>query len=376
MTKNIPVCEPLLSARERDYLIEAFDDGWISSGGKFNKRLEDDFSSYCNTNIGITVANGTVALHLALIAIGINPGDQIIIPNFNGIYGAFAICYVGGIPVFVDADNSNWNINPLLIEEKITSKTKAIMVTHMYGHPCDMDPIIRIANKYGLPIIEDAAEAHGATYKNRICGGLGDIGIFSFYANKIITSGEGGIIVTNNEIYAEKCKYYRNQCFSINGPRDFIHENIGYNYRMTNLQCAIAVGQFEQIEKLVFKRKRIKRWYQNYLNDIPGLNFQNEMDWANSVNWMTSITVDPTVAPFNRIDLENYLINNKVETRRLFVGLNRQPALQNLNIDCSGNFPVSNYLSDNGLYLPTSPNLTKHTVEFICSLIKELYYKK
>jgi perosamine synthetase len=374
--KFIPVSEPFLRDTEREFLMDAFDSGWISASGPYNKKLEDEFSKFCGVNYGSTVSNGTVAIHLAVRALELQKGDEVIVPNFNGIYGAYALMYEGVIPVTVDAEFDTWNIDPELIEEKITNKTKAIMVVHLYGHPCDMDRIQEIADKYNLPIIEDAAEAHGAEYKSKKAGSLGDISTFSLYANKIMTSGEGGMVLTNDKKYYEKIEYLKNQCFSINGPRNFIHEDLGYNYRYTNLQAAIAYAQFIQLDELNEKRIEVNKKYREALNGIEGLTFQVNKDYAKNVFWMSSLLIDKEITGFSRNQLEDHLLKNNIQTRRLFVGMHRQPVLKKYGIVINDDFPISDKLTDNGLYLPTSPQLNNEEIERIAREIKILCHSK
>lgn len=374
--KFIPVSEPYLRELEREYLMDAFDSGWISASGPYNKKLEDEFAKFCGVQYGSTVSNGTVALHLAVRAMNLKKGDEVIVPNFNGIYGAYALLYEGIIPVPVEAELDTWNIDPKLIEEKITNKTKAIMVVHLYGHPCDMDKIQEIADKYNLLIIEDAAEAHGAEYKSRKAGSLGNISTFSLYANKIMTSGEGGIITTNEKKYYENIEYLKNQCFSINGPRNFIHEDLGYNYRYTNLQAAIAYAQFIQIDDLNNKRIEVNRKYREAVSDVDGITFQANKDYAKNVFWMSSILIDKNKTGFSRNELEEHLLNNNIQTRRLFVGMHRQPVMKKYGIIINEKFHISDHLTDSGLYLPTSPQLKDCEIDIIVNEIKELHYSK
>ena len=368
----IPVCEPFLGEVEREYLIDAFDSGWISSGGLYNQKLEEEFSAYCGVKYGSTVANGTVALHAAVRALDLVSGDEVIVPNFNGIYGAYALLYENVVPVAVDAEKGTWNIDPNLIEEKINAKTKAIMIVHLYGHPCNVDLIQEIADKYNLPIIEDAAEAHGAEYKSKKTGSLGDIATFSFYSNKVMTSGEGGMITTNKEEYYKKIEYFKNQCFALNGPRHFIHEDIGYNYRLTNLQAAIAYAQFTHLEKLVESRISVNRKYREMLAEFDGIEFQEEKEYAKNIFWMTAITVNENITGFSRNQLEEHLAKNNIQTRRLFVGMDRQPLFLKQGITIEGSFPVSDMLADNGLYLPSSSLLTDSHIQRITETIKDL----
>ncbi len=374
LNEFIPVCEPTYGLEERTALIDAFDSGWVSSGGEYNDKLETDFAAYCHVKHGVSVCNGTVAIHLAIRALGLSAGDEVIVPNHNGIYGIYALMYEGITPVLVEAEGLTWNIDPDLIERSITPKTKAIMVVHLYGHPCDMDAISEIAEKHGLPVIEDAAQAHGAEYKGRRAGSLGTIATFSLFANKVITSGEGGVIVTDSEELANKCSYYRNQCFPLNGPRHFIHEDIGYNYRMTNVQAALAWAQLGKIDDLIDGRRRVNAEYRRHLEGVPGIGFQHEMSWAKNIFWMTAITIDPVEAGFKRNDLERHLMDQQIQTRRLFVGMNQQPVLETETQDSGGKagFPVSDFLADNGLYLPSSSHLEQEKIEAISVAITEL----
>ena len=299
-------------------------------------------------------------------------GDEVIVPNFNGIYGAYALLYENVVPVAVDAEKGTWNIDPNLIEEKINAKTKAIMIVHLYGHPCNVDLIQEIADKYNLPIIEDAAEAHGAEYKSKKTGSLGDIATFSFYSNKVMTSGEGGMITTNKEEYYKKIEYFKNQCFALNGPRHFIHEDIGNNYRLTNLQAAIAYAQFTHLEKLVESRISVNRKYREMLAEFDGIEFQEEKEYAKNIFWMTAITVNENITGFSRNQLEEHLAKNNIQTRRLFVGMDRQPLFLKQGITIEGSFPVSDMLADNGLYLPSSSLLTDSHIQRITETIKDL----
>jgi len=368
----IPVCEPALLGNEEKYVIDAVKSGWISSSGKYIGAFENAMASYCGVKHGISVTNGTVALHLSLVALDIGHGDEVIISDFNGIFGAFAICYIGGIPVFVDSEPETWNINSNKIEEKITKKTKAIMVVHIYGHPCNMDPIREIAKKYNLKIIEDAAEAHGAEYKGKKCGSLGDISIFSFYANKIFTTGEGGIVVTNNDELEEKCRYHKNLCFPLKGERNFIHNDIGFNYRMSNLHSAIGLAQVEKADKYVDLRINNHKLYKKYLSRIPGITLQPEKDYAKNVYWMNGITINSKEFGIERNELMIKLRKNGVDSRMFFQGLHKQPSLQKYGSDCSGEYPVSEWLSENGLYLPSGSGLREQDIEYISETIEKL----
>ncbi len=272
---KIPVCEPFLNGREAEYVLDAMQTGWISSSGKYVTEFERGFAAYCGVRYGVAVCNGTVALHLALRAIGIGPGDEVIVPNFTMIATAFAVCYTGAHPVFVDADRNSWNIDPDLVEQKITSRTKAIMPVHLYGLPCDMDALRGIAERKRIALIEDAAEAHGAVYKGRKAGALSAIAAFSFYANKNLTTGEGGMVVTDDTDLWNSARYFKNLCFPLDAPRVYVHSDIGFNYRMSNIHAAIGLAQVERADEYLALRRRNAQLYRALLSDVPGITFQS-----------------------------------------------------------------------------------------------------
>src|SRR6516164_8105844 len=262
----IPVNRPLLDGNEKKYLTECIDTGWISFEGPFVKRFEADFAKLMGCAHGVAVCNGSIAIELALAALRIGPGDEVIIPSFTIISCAAAIVRAGAVPVVVDCQNDTWNIDPTLIAAKITSRTKAIMVVHIYGLPVDMDPVMMLARKHGLFVIEDAAEQHGQTYKGKPVGSFGDIATVSFYPNKQITTGEGGMVVTNDDALAERCRALRNLCFD--KGRRYIHEELGWNFRMSNLQAAVGVAQLERLPETIEKKRRIGAWYDELLADL------------------------------------------------------------------------------------------------------------
>ena len=371
MHTYIPVCEPYLNGNELKYVDDCIKSGWISSSGKYVDNFESKFAEYCGSKYAVTVCNGTVALHLALTAIGINEGDEVIIHNFTMIASAFAVCYCNAIPVFVDAEKDSWNLDVNKIEQAITLKTKAIMAVSIFGHPCDMDAINIIAKKYNLSVIEDAAESHGAEYKGVKSGNLADITAFSFFANKNLTTGEGGMIVTNNEYLYNQCKYYKNLCFPIIGPRIYIHNDIGYNYRMSNIHAAIGLAQVEKAE--FYKNLRIKNanLYKFYLEGIPGINMQIDKDNILNVHWMNCILVNQNEYGKSKLELQKYLLDNGVETRNLFTGMNKQPSLKKYGCKCDGDYEVTNWLTESGFYLPSASNLAEKKIEMISKLIKK-----
>ncbi len=365
----IPVCEPFLNGNEKEYVNDCLTSGWISSAGKYVKAFEEGFASYCGAKYAVGVCNGTVALHVALTALGIKKGDEVIIPNFTMIASAFAVCYTGATPVFVDAEPETWNIDTLKIEEKINKKTKAIMPVSIFGHPCEMEKIWELAEKYGLKVIEDAAESHGAEYKGKKTGNLADISAFSFFANKNLTTGEGGMVVTNNEKLYNQCKFYKNMCFSLDAPRNYIHDDIGFNYRISNIHSAIGLAQVEKADMYRSLRIRNASIYSKYLKDTPGIILQKTKENVLNVHWMNAIIVDSQKYGRTRDELIIELNKKNIDTRLLFVGMNKQPALVDFGCKMSGAYPTTDWLTQNGFYLPSSSNLKEETIINICDII-------
>lgn len=368
----IPVCEPMLAGNELKYVTEAVSTGWISSSGKYVTEFENQFAEYCGCKYGIAVCNGTIALHLALIGLGIGKGDEVIVPTFTMIASAFAVCYTGAKPVFVDADKDTWNIDVKKIEEKITSKTKAIMPVHIFGKMCDMDAIHALAKKYNLYVLEDAAEAHGASYHGVKAGASSDIAAFSFFANKNITTGEGGMVVTNNKEFYDRARYFKNVCFPLDGPRNYQHEDIGYNFRMSNVVAAIGLAQVEKADNYKEMRIRNHQLYKKYLSDVPGILFQSEPDKdCIDVCWMNTIVIDPAKYGHHKDELIAHLKENEIDTRLLFTGMHKQKAMMDYGCDCSGEYPVCEWLTENGFYLPSSSSLTEEQIIFISKVIRD-----
>jgi perosamine synthetase len=367
---KIPIAVPCLDGNEIEYVKDCLSSSWISSKGKYVIAFEEKFAEYVGAKYGITVSNGTVALHLALATLGIGPGDEVIIPTFTMIAAANVVQYTGAKPVLTDSDPKNWNINPNEIEKKITEKTKAIMVVHLYGHPADMDPLMKIARDHNLYVIEDAAEAHGAEYKRRKVGAIGDIGCFSFYANKIITTGEGGMLVTNDEKIADKARKLRDQAYNMKMRKWLIHDEIGYNYRMTNIQAAIGVAQLERIESFIRIRRENAQLYNSLLGGIPGITLPPEEAWAKNVYWMYTILVDENKFGLSRDELMCELEKYGVETRSVFYPIHLQPPYKNKFR--GEKYPVAEDLSKKGINLPSGNTLTKEQVEYIANLIKSL----
>ncbi|KJR98018.1 MAG: aminotransferase DegT [Peptococcaceae bacterium BRH_c4a] len=367
----IPVCEPLINNNELNNVMDCVKSNWVSSMGKYIEVFEEGFSHYCGCKYGISTTSGTTALHLALAVLNIGPGDEVIVPTFTMAATVFAILYTGAKPVFVDSEPDTWNINPFKIEEKITNKTKVILPVHIYGHPCDMNLINSLAKKYNLFVIEDAAEAHGAEYFGRKAGSLSDIGCFSFYANKIITTGEGGMIVTNNEEFARKARLLKNLAFL--PEKRFVHLDIGYNYRMTNIQAAIGVAQLEKIDYLVEARRRNAKMYINLLSEQPGITLPIELENVKNVYWMFGILLTDRSGT-TRNSLMSELRKRGIETRTFFYPIHSQPAIKDMGYTPNESFPVADSLAERGLYLPSGSGLTAEQIAYVCDTVKEINY--
>ena len=365
----IPVNEPCIGKKEIEYVLDCLKTGWISSAGKYIQEFEEKWATYCTMKYGIAVSNGTSALETAVACIDLKPGEEVIMPTFTIISCALAVIRNNGIPVLVDSEPRTWCMDVTKIEEKITSKTRAIMPVHIYGHPVDMDPVIEIAQKYDLVIIEDAAEAHGAEYKEKKCGSLGDISCFSFYANKIITTGEGGMILTNNKEFAEKAKSYRNLCFK--EERRFYHTELGHNFRLTNLQAAIGLGQLDRIDELVEKKRWIGQSYNERLKNIHGLSLPVEEPWAKNVYWMYGIVLDESTG-MNASDFANALHKRGVDTRPFFLGMHEQPIFHEMGFFKNDHYPVAERFARQGLYLPSGLTLTEEQIVKTCKAIEDV----
>ncbi len=365
----IPVCEPLLGEKEIEYVLDCLKTNWISSKGKYIEQFEEKFAHYCGGKYGISTTSGTTALHLALASVGIGPGDEVIVPTFTMIATAFAVVYTGANPILVDSEPETWNMDVGQIEEKITDRTKAILPVHIYGHPCDMEPILTLAREHDLYVIEDAAEAHGAEYKGKKAGGIGNIGCFSFYGNKVITTGEGGMVVTSDEGIAERARALKDLAFS--REKRFLHTGLGFNYRMTNIQAAIGLAQFERIDELAEMRRRNARLYNSYLKDIKGIRLPVEKEWAKNIYWMYSILIEDEYG-MSRDELMAALEKKGIETRTFFIPVHEQPAFQKMGLFKEENYPVAEALSRKGMYLPSSSGLKEKEIRYICNVIREI----
>ncbi len=365
----IPVCEPYLAGNELEYAADCIKSNWISSLGKYIGEFEQRFARYCGSTYGVCTTSGTTALHLALASLGIGKGDEVVVPAFTMIAPVFAILYTGAKPVLVDSEPETWNMDVTQIEGKITPNTKAILPVHIYGHPCDMDPILEIARRYNLYVVEDAAEAHGAEYKGKRVGGIGDVGSFSFYANKIITTGEGGMIVTNREEVAEKARRLKDQAYS--PEKRFLHTDIGFNYRMTNIQAAIGLAQLERIGELVERRRENAHLYNELLKEVEGIRLPPQQEWAKNVYWMYCILIEDEFG-MSRDKLQGKLKENGVDTRLFFIPMHWQPAFRNLGLFEGESYPVSEEISRRGMYLPSGSGLKDEEIEQVCTTLKRI----
>lgn len=360
----IPVCEPALNTKAFTYVKKALQTNWISSRGDFLEKFENLFAKKVGAKYAVAVNSGTSALHLALATMGINPGDEVIVPTYTMISSAFAVSYLGAKPVFVDCDEY-YQLDPDLIEPAITKKTKAIMPVGIYGHPTDMDKIEAIARKHHLAVIYDSAEAHGAEYKGKPIGGRGLASCYSFYANKIITTGEGGMVVSNQRLFIELARNLKDVAFST--ERHFWHKRLGYNFRMTNLTAAVGLAQTEQYDQLVKARIDHAKYYMKGLAKVPGIKFPRTAPWAKNAYWMFGFEVLPEFG-MTRDNLRKFMAKMGVETRTYFVPLNLQPYYYREN---KGKvFPVAEKLSATGLYIPSASSLTKTQQDRVIQVIK------
>ncbi len=371
MNEFIQVNQPDLGGNEKKYLIECIESGWISSEGPFVKDFEEKFSQKVGRKFGIAVSNGSNALNLAVLSLRLEPGSEIIMPAFTIISCAAAVVQAGLTPVLVDADATTWNMAPAKIEEKITAKTKAIMVVHIYGLPSDMDPILEIARKHGLKIIEDAAEMHGQTYRDLPCGSFGEVSIFSFYPNKHITTGEGGMVVTDDPGIAEHCRSLRNLCFQ--PKRRFVHEELGFNYRLTNLQAALGLAQLERLDEFVVRKREMGRFYHEQLSGLKEIEISPiETDYSKNIYWVFGLVLSDEVA-FDAEEAMLRLSKLKVGTRPFFWGMHEQPVFQKMGLFAGESYPVTEKISRRGFYIPSGLGLTIEQQYLVVEAVKKIF---
>jgi len=358
---SIPVAKPVFEGRELEYLSDCIKSGWISSLGKYVTEFEQGFARYIGCQYGVAVHTGTAALHLALAALDIGPGDEVIIPDLTFAATANAVIYTGAKPVLVDVEEDTWNIDPRQLEKAINENTKAVIAVHLYGHPCDMEPILDICDRYKIVLVEDAAQAHGAEYRGKKVGSIGKIGCFSFFANKLITTGEGGICVTDDPELTHRIEHLRDHGMS--PTKKYWHDAVGYNYRMTNLQAAVGVAQLERIEWFVERKRMVANLYRNHLADIGNLVLPTEKDYAKNIFWMFTICIREA-CKVSRDELMQLLKSEGVDTRPVFFPLHVMPPY------CTEKtYPNSEKISKAGISLPSSAALTEQDVDRVCRLI-------
>lgn len=368
MSSYIPVNEPLLNGNEKQYLAECIDSGWISSEGPFVKEFEEKFAARMGRKHGVAVSNGSAALDAAIEALGIGAGDEVIMPAFTIISCVAQIVRNGGVPVLVDCDPVTFNMNVHDIESKVTPRTKAIMAVHIFGLPVDLDPLIAIADRYNLRIIEDAAEVHGQTYKGKPCGSFGDISTFSFYPNKHITTGEGGMILTDDDGLAETCRSLRNLCFQ--NDNRFVHERLGWNLRMTNLQAALGVAQLERLDEFVVRKRSMGARYTDLLSECGGIQLPlRNTSYAENIYWVYAIVLDDEIRHDAAVIMSR-LAEKGIGTRPFFYPMHLQPVLKRLGLFDSQSFPVSERLYRKGFYIPSGMAITDDQIEVVADAIK------
>lgn len=365
MNNFIPISEPSITQKEIDYVADAVKSGWVSSIGVYIDNFEKKFAEFVGTKYSVATSNGTTALHLALLSYGIGEGDEVIMPDFSFVATANAVVYTGAKPVMVDIEPETWNIDYKCIEKAITDKTKAVMPVHIYGHPANMLPIMELAKKHNLIVIEDAAEAHGAEVKEKKVGSFGNCGTFSFYGNKIVTTGEGGIITTDDEQIYQKARFLRDHAMS--KDKRYWHTEIGFNYRMTNLQAALGLAQIERVEELLAKKRQIFSWYQEFLAGVTNIKLNPQMSWAKNVYWMICLLLDENI----KISRDEFIVKLKeqgIDSRPFFYPMSLMPMYNREKTDN----PVAYSISPRGLNLPSSVNLEKDQVKYICDVIKKI----
>jgi len=364
----IPVAEPLITEQDIQTVNDALKSGWISSTGKYLDLFEEQWAAYCGMPYGIAVSNGSVALDVAISLLNLQPGDEVIMPSFTIISPALSVVRAGGVPVLVDSDPKTWQMDAAQIESKITKKTKAILVVHIYGHPADMDQIQIVAKKHNLIVIEDAAEVHGAEYKGKRCGGLGDISTFSFYANKLITTGEGGMVLVRSPEMAHSARNLRNLCFQ--KKQRFLHDELGYNFRLTNLQAAMGVSQIKRIDEIVKRKQFIADSYNELLAGVKGISLPKEELWAKNVFWVYGILLDEGSGK-NAVQLADALRELGIETRPFFLGMHEQPVFQKMGLFHGERYPVTEHLARQGFYIPSGLTITDEQIVAVADCVKD-----
>jgi perosamine synthetase len=362
----MPVAAPMLAGNEKQYVMDCLESTWISSRGPYIEKFEAAFADFCGAKHALTCSNGTTALHLALLALGVGPGDEVIVPTLTFVATANAVKYCSAKPILVDAEPRTWNINPDLIEEKITPRTKGIIVVHLYGHPVDMDPIMAIARRHGLFVLEDAAEAHGAMYKGRVVGSIGDMATFSFFGNKVLSTGEGGMVVTNDAELARTVHRLKEQ--GVDPNRRYWYPVIGYNYRMTNVAAAIGLAQVEKADWHLRRRREVAEWYRERLEPVPGLILQVEEEWAHHVYQFFTVVLSKDISA-TREQVIAHMLERGVEGRPVVYPMHMLPPY--VDSALNGELPVSESIALRGINLPTWAGLSREDVRYVCDSLLE-----
>jgi perosamine synthetase len=368
VTQSVPVNQPLLDGNEKKYLAECIESGWVSSEGPFVKKFEEQFAQRSGRSYGIAVSNGSVALDAAIASLDIGSGDEVILPTFTIISCASAIVRAGATPILVDCDPATWNMDVSQIEAKITARTRAILIVHIYGLPTDVSPVLVLAQQHGLKVIEDAAEMHGQTYKDRPCGSFGDISTVSFYSNKHITTGEGGMVLTDDPHLADRCRSLRNLCFQ--PQRRFVHEELGWNLRMSNLQAAIGVAQLERLDEFVAIKRAMGKRYTELLSDIPGLQLPlAQTDYADNIYWVYGIVLKDEVSCEADVVMD-HLKKRQVGHRPFFWCMHEQPVFQRMGLFAQASFPVAERIARRGFYIPSGLALREEQMEQVAIALR------
>jgi perosamine synthetase len=366
----IPVNEPLLDGNEKKYLLQCIDTGWISSDGPFVKQFEKECAARFGRKYGVAVCNGTAALDVAVEALEIGPGDEIVMPAFTIISCIGQVIRAGATPVLVDSDPLTWNMDVSQLEAKINTRTKAIMVVHIYGLPVDMEPILNLASKYGLKVMEDAAEVQGQTYRGRPCGSFGDVSTFSFYANKHISTGEGGMILTDDSRIAEECRSLRNLCFQ--AKKRFVHERLGWNFRITNLQAALGMAQLERLEEHVKRKRRMGKRYTELLAGLSGVDLPlHRTDYAENIYWVYGLVLDESLG-LNAEEVMRRLAQKGIGNRPFFCPMHMQPVLRRMGLFVGESYPVAEKLYRQGFYIPSGLALTDGQMDQVIAAVREV----
>jgi perosamine synthetase len=365
---RLPVMEPALDGKELDYVMECVMKNWISSQGGFVTRFEKDFARFLGVEEAVAVSNGTAALHLALTALGLGPGDEVIVPDLTFAASINTILYTGATPVLVDVSPQTWTMDPAAVEAAITPRTKAIMPVHLYGHPCPMDEILALAARAECFVVEDAAESLGSEYKGVKTGALGHAGCFSFFGNKVITTGEGGMVIFNDPELTKRARILRDHGMS--PAKRYWHESVGFNYRLTNLQAAVGVAQLERAEKLFETRDAIVEQYDRYLRELPGIEFSPRSPWGRQVPWLYCLLISEDDRTASRDEIMDHLKRHGIESRPLFYPLHQMPPYRQFAAPGDA-YPATENLSRRGISLPSGYGLTSTEIRYICAVLKQ-----